>query len=60
MGFCVFFKEENTGLPSECQKVWIQIRPDMLSGLIWVQTICKGYQQTTLVRKGLITGYELL
>ena len=32
-----------------CQKMWIQIRPDILSGLIWVQTVCKGYQQTTLV-----------
>ena len=22
--------------------------PDILSGMIWVQTVCKGYQQTTL------------
>ena len=36
-------------MPSECQTVWIQIRPDMLSGLIWVQTVHKGYQQTTTV-----------
>ena len=35
------------GIPSECQTDWIQIRPDNLSGLIWVQTVCKGYQQTT-------------
>ena len=34
-------------IPSECQTVWIQIRPDILSGLIWVQTVCKGCQQTT-------------
>ena len=34
-------------VPSECQTVWIQIRPDILSGLIWVKTVCKGYQQTT-------------
>ena len=27
----------------------IQIRTDVLSVLIWVQTICKGYQQTTKV-----------
>ena len=27
----------------------IQIRPYVLSGLIWVQTVCKGYQQTTKV-----------
>ena len=38
-------------ISSECQTVWIQIRPDILSGLIWVQTVCKSYQQTTLVGK---------
>ena len=27
----------------------IQIRPKILSGLIWVQTVYKGYQQTTKV-----------
>ena len=32
-----------------CQTVWIQIRTDILSVLIWVQTVCKGYQQTTKV-----------
>ena len=29
------------------------LRPDILSGLIWVQTVCKGYEQTTLVGKEL-------
>ena len=29
-------------MPSEGQTVWIQNRPDILSSLIWVQTICKG------------------
>ena len=38
-----------SGISSECQTVWILIRPDILSGLILVQTVCKGYQQTTLV-----------
>ena len=28
------------------QKVWNQIRPDILSGLIWFQTFCKSFQQT--------------
>ena len=28
----------------QCKTVWIQIRPDILSGLIPVQTVCKGYQ----------------
>ena len=31
--------------------VWIQVRPDILSVLIWVQTICKGYQKATLLGK---------
>ena len=43
-------KKKNTfGTLSECQTVWIQIRTDILSGLIWVQTVCKGYQQMTKV-----------
>ena len=36
---------------NECQAVWIQIRPGILSGLIWVQTVCKSYRQTTVVGK---------
>ena len=32
-----------------CQTVWIHIRTDDLLLLIWVQTVCKGYQQTTKV-----------
>ena len=42
------FRKILSGIPSECQIVFIQIRPDVLSGLIWVQTVCKSYQQTTL------------
>ena len=38
-----------SGTLSECQTVWIQIRTVVLSVLIWVQTVCKGYQQTTKV-----------
>ena len=45
------FRKNISGIPSECQTDWIQIKPDILSGLIWVQTVCKGYQQTTLVGK---------
>ena len=37
-----------SGIPLECQTVWIQIRPDKMSGLIWVQTVCKDYQQIAL------------
>ena len=34
-----------------CRTVWIQIRTDVLSGLIWVKTVCKGYKQMTVVGK---------
>ena len=44
------FRKNLSGILSECQTVWIQIRPIILSGLIWVQTVCKGYQQMTIVR----------
>ena len=36
-----------SGTLSECQTVWIQIRTNILSLLIWVQTVCKCYQKTT-------------
>ena len=48
-----FFLKILSGIPPECQTVWIQIRPDILSGLVWVKTVCKSYQQTTLVDKEL-------
>ena len=38
-----------SGALSECQMVLIQIRMDILSVLIWVQTVCKGYQQMTKI-----------
>ena len=43
------FQKILSGSLSECQTVWIQIRPDILSGLIWIQPVRKGYQQTTKV-----------
>ena len=46
--FKIFKKKIFSGVPSECQTDWIQIRTDILSVLIWVQTVCKGYQQRTL------------
>ena len=42
------FRKILSEIPFEYQTVWIQIRPDIWSGLIWVQTVCKGYQQMTL------------
>ena len=52
-GLLIFFKNQLfrkilSGIESECQTVWIQIRPDVSLGLIWVQSVCKSYQQTTL------------
>ena len=50
--------------PSECKTAWNRIRPDITSGLIWVQIDCKGYQQMApagIKRKWLfliITGIE--
>ena len=45
-------KKHSLGTLSECQTVWTQIRIDVLSVLIWVQTVCKGYQQTIQVATG--------
>ena len=42
-----FFEKILSGMPSECQTVWIQIRPNNLLGLTWFHTVCKGYKQTT-------------
>ena len=44
-----FFEKNIPGISPECQTVWIQVRPDILSGLIWAATVCNGNQQTTLV-----------
>ena len=42
-----------------CQTVWTQIRPNILSGLIWLQTVCQSYQQMTLVGKELSMHAQL-
>ena len=42
-----FFKIDFFQKKSECQMVLIQIKSDVLSVLIRVQTVCKDYQQTT-------------
>ena len=53
--FVVFFPSLKLSLPKnfsgillQYQIVWTQIRPDLTSGLIWVRTVCKGHQHTTL------------
>ena len=40
------------------QAVWVQIMLNDLFGLIWVQIVCKGYQQTTLVSKEFMTTIQ--
>ena len=44
----LFKRKTLSGTLSGCQAVWIKIRTDILSDsvLIWVQTVCKDYQQT--------------
>ena len=39
------FKKILSGVAPKCQTVLIKIRPDTLSGLIQVQSVCIGYQQ---------------
>ena len=56
---CCFFLNDLSGISVECQAVWIQIMPDVLSGLIWVQIVCKGNQQTTLVSKEFMTTIQV-
>ena len=48
-----FFGKIHSGTPSECQTVWIQIRTDTVSALIWVQTVCKGDKKSPLTWKEL-------
>ena len=45
------FRKILSGKQSERQTIWIRIRPDKMSDLVWVQTVCKGYQQMTQVGK---------
>ena len=37
----IFFSKILSGLPSESQTFWIQIRSDIMSDLVWVQIVCK-------------------
>ena len=53
-----YFCENNFFLKKNIQELlqsvktgWIQIWPDIFSGLIWVQTVCKGDQQKAIAGK---------
>ena len=54
-----FFEKKNQEYHQECRTVRIQMRADILLGLIWVQTVCKGYQQMTCRQKGNKTNYHM-
>ena len=54
-----FFKKFFWGISFECQTNWIHIRPNILSGLIWIQTVCKSFLQTALGGKELTQGAVL-
>ena len=44
------FQKILSGTLSECQTAWIEIRTDiLLLVLIWIQTVCKGYQQMSKI-----------
>ena len=61
MTFVIFFKliyfqkhfsgKILSGIPSQCQTVWIQIRTD-------IQTVSKGHQQMTLVDKEKLFNFQ--
>ena len=54
-----FIKKFFWGISFECQTDWIHIRPNILSGLIWIQTVCKSFLQTALGGKELTQGAVL-
>ena len=47
------FRKLLSGIQPKCQTDWIQIRPNILSVLFWVQSVCKDYEQMTLEDKDL-------
>ena len=53
-----FSKKTILGSLSERQTVSIQIRTNVLSTRTWVQTVCKGYQQTTEIAAGKERDYQ--
>ena len=50
-----FFLKILSGTLSECQTVWIQIRNERKSVLIFVQTVCKGYKRMAKVDGSKVT-----
>ena len=38
--------------------VWIQMTPDVLSGQIWIETVYRGHQQTTMTSGKRVNDYR--
>ena len=57
-----FFRKILSGIQSECQTVWIQTRPDILSVLIWAQTfwMTKVAASKDRVKAALSVTFDLL
>ena len=51
------FSPKKSGVSSVCQTVWIQIRTDILSVLIWAKTVSKDYQQKAVASKELTNSF---
>ena len=47
-----------SGILSDCKTDRIQIRLDVLLGLIWVQIVCKGFQQINIGVFSLVVSYD--
>ena len=47
-----FLKKIFQGYPPKSQTVWIQVRPDILSSLIWTQSVSKGYSEEDETQTG--------
>ena len=47
--FKINFFKKNFRNTIRCQTIWSRSKTNVLWVLIWVQTVCKGYQQTTKV-----------
>ena len=54
----LLFRKILSGFPSECQTDWILIRPNIVSSLIGVQSVFKGYQQKTLYREEFLLFFD--
>ena len=42
-----FKRNKKIGIPPECQIVWTEIRLSVLSCLVWIHAVCKGFRMTT-------------